>query len=158
MRYLACLGMLLLIGCDGLPLRFPNDTTITVRMDDHGRRFPTLLKLEDIPPNQTFGSRHCWKDSDAFFLATKNHPDPIVFDPKDFCEPRHCDCEIPVSRLIKRMTPAFVLRHQQDVCSGGGPFLQPDVRTQLCTAYVARTLGVKTAPLPWETDAAMLGP
>jgi len=89
---------------------------------------------------------------DAILLATEQYPDPIVFDPKDFCDGL-CQCDFPVSELLKRMTPSFALRRQQEVCAGGGPFLLSDVRKQLCEAYVARATGNSLSSGP---DPAML--
>jgi len=157
-KYLICISFLVLTGCDGLPLRVPNDTSQTIRIDIHDRRLPTAVELEERKPGEVFGTRRCWKDSDAILLSTRRYPDPIVFDPKKFCDLDYCDCEILVSKLVRQTTPAMVLKNQQDVCAGRGPFLQPDVRTQLCTVYVARTVGDRTLPLPYETDPAMLAP
>ena len=155
MRYLPCLAVALLAGCDTMPVRVPNDTSQTVRIDIHGRDFPTPIQLEGLYPSLDFGTRHCWEKSDSILLATKEYPDPIVLAPKDFCNPRLCDCDIPVSKLLKQMTPRFVLKRQQAVCAGGGPFLRSDVRVQLCVAYVARAMGKS---LSSGTDPAMLAP
>lgn len=157
MRYLRSVVLpLLLTGCDALPVVIPNDTRETVEMDIHGRRFPTPVQLEKIQPSLNFGSRYCWKDNDAILLATKSQPDPIALDPKDFCDPDDCDCEIPVSRLVKQMTPSFVLKRQRETCMGRGPVLQPENRAALCEAYVARSVGNKPAALfSWEGDAML---
>lgn len=160
MRKLRALLLLpfLLTGCDDMPVIAPNDTNESVLMDLHERDFPTPVQLEKITPGLYFGSRNCWKTHDAIFVATRDHPDPVILDPKDFCSPDDCDCEIPISKIVKRMTPSFVLKSQQQVCAGTGPFLQPDIRTELCTAYVARASGDKTPPLfSWERHA-MLDP
>jgi hypothetical protein len=141
MRYLAWLALPLLAGCDPLPVVVPNDTSEAVRIDIHGRNFPTPIQLEIVEPGSYFGNRYCWEKNDAIFLATKRHPDPIVFDPKDFCDPDECDCEIPVSKLVKQITPAFALERQQDVCAGRGPYMEPDVRAQLCADYARRATG-----------------
>lgn len=135
MKHLLYLVLFVLAGCDGLPFRQPNDTDQVVWIDVHGRDFPTPVQLEKVEPHETFGTRHCWEKSDAILLATKDIRDPIVLAPKDFCTPGTCDCELPVSTLIERLKPDFVVQRRKDVCEGRGPFLQPDNRRQLCEAY-----------------------
>jgi len=54
------------------------------------------------------------------------------------------------------MTPAGVLKRQQDVCGGRVSFLQPGIRTQLCTLYTARSTGDPSAPLLSRELDAML--
>jgi hypothetical protein len=137
-KHLLCLGLLVLAGCDGLPFRQPNDTDQVVWMDVHGRDFPTPVELKKVEPGGTFGTRQCWKKSDSILLATKDLRDPIVLDPKDFCTPGKCSCELPVSKLVHRLTPDFVIERQKDVCGGRGPFLQPEIRGELCKAYLTR--------------------
>jgi hypothetical protein len=147
---------LLLTGCDPMPVIAPNDTNEDVLMDLHGRDFPTPVELEKIKPGLYFGSRHCWKTHDAILVANQRYPDPIILDPKDFCNPDDCDCEIPISKIEKRMTPSFVLKSQQQVCAGTGPFLQPDIRTELCTAYLARATGDRRPhPFSWELPSML---
>jgi hypothetical protein len=149
----ALLALLLRAGCIyHMPMAIENDTPQAVLMDITVRAYPWPVRLEEIKPQRFMNSRHCWKKNDAILLATKQHPDPIVFDPKDFCDGL-CQCDFPVSRLLKQMTPGFTLKRQQEVCGGGGPFLQPDVRKQLCEAYVARATGNSLSSGP---DPAML--
>jgi len=156
MKSRAMLALLISTGCDSIPVTVPNDTAHKVRMDIHDRTFPTPVQLEDIVPGSSFGNRYCWDKSDAILLVTQQVPDPIVLDPKDFCDPDECDCEIPVSRLVNRLTPSFVLKRQRDICRGEGPFLQPEIRTELCAAYVARSTGDKpTGLFSWESEAML---
>lgn len=156
MRYLGCIGLFLLAACDAVPVQVPNDTMETVLIDDHDRRFANPLKLEVIRPNQSFGARYCWKETDAIFLATKAYRDPVVFDPRDFCDPDECDCDIPVSKLVRQMTPRGVLKRQQDICAGRGPFLLPGIRAELCAIYGMQSAPDKAAPLSSLEANAML--
>lgn len=156
MKHLFCISFILLAGCDAVPVRVYNDTGRTIAMDIHGRDFPTPIELEEIKPGGKFGTRHCWKHSDAILLATRANLEPIVLNPKDFCDPDKCDCEIQVSRLVKRMSPRFVLQSQRDVCAGRGPFLQPGNRAELCAAYVERSAGHEPTALFSLQAEAML--
>lgn len=139
MKRFAFIALVSLAACDAVPLNVPNDTTQVVQIDIHARRYPTPIQLEEVPPGTPFGSRHCWRESDAILLATPTYRNPIVLDPKDFCDPDDCDCEIPVSQFLKRMTPSFVLNSQFETCAGRGPFLQTNVRAKLCAAYADPT-------------------
>lgn len=156
MRFVLLLTFLLLAACHITPFRLPNDTSQIVRTKMFLSRYPTELFLRDTLPDKDDFTHFCWKESPALLIATARQKDPIVFDPKEYCDPDKCSCTIPVSKLIAQMTPAFVLKHQQDVCGGGGPPLPPDVRNRLCTAYVARSAGMKVEPIPSEADLAML--
>ncbi len=135
-----------------MPMMLENDTAQTVLMDISVGAYPRALRLERIEPLHSMKSRHCWKKNDAIFLATPQYPDPIAFDPKDFCD-RLCQCDFPVSTLLKQMTPALILKRQQDVCTGEGPLLEAYTRKQLCEAYVRRATG---NALSSGTDPAML--
>ncbi|WP_458836256.1 hypothetical protein [Rhizorhabdus wittichii] len=126
------LGLLALAGCDASPVRISNDTTQVVWMDILDRRFPRFAELQEITPGSGTATRYCWEKNDAILLATRQYLNPVAFDPKDFCDPDECDCEIPVSRMVKRMTPAFVAENRRQTCAGQGAFLTAEVRMQLC--------------------------
>jgi hypothetical protein len=112
--------------------------------------------LRDVLPGDDDYTHFCWTEGPALLIATAEQKDPIIFDPKEYCDPDRCACTIPASKLVAQMTPTFVLKHKQDVCAGRGPPLRPEIQTQLCTAYVAQSVGMRVEPIPSEAEAAML--
>ncbi|MBO9375176.1 hypothetical protein GG804_00200 [Sphingomonas histidinilytica] len=132
MKTSIALAFLVLAGCDAIPVTIPNDTAQTVWIDMIDRRFPRYIELTELAPGIRDGARYCWNKTDTILLATQQYLHPVAFDPKEFCDPDECDCAIPVSRMVKRLTPAFVAENQRETCAGRGAFLTAEARVQLC--------------------------
>lgn len=94
------------------PVKAENDINEHVRIDVLSQALSASSDPSRLASGEVRGLNACSKDLTYAYLATRSHPDLVVYRVKDVCDPDDCACHIKTSYLEQRRADLSVPWHQ----------------------------------------------